>query len=218
LAADATTRIRFKPNANFNGIVRLWYQAWDRTQGIAGGTLASAGNSGGDKSLSTVRDSASLTVLAVNDNPLLTLNGTIGYKLNTSQIVLSPYAVVSDVDSANFAGGMLRVSIGNGSDAGNRLGLSGLFTVKGSKILYSGLQIGTMTSGGMGTNALAITFTYRATPAVVQELVRSLTFRTYRSTNSANRTIYFQLTDGDGGTSQVQIKTVSIGSSYSTNI
>lgn len=212
LSADMMTQVRFLPGANFSGVVKLWYQAWDRTAGIVGGTLAVAGNSGGDKSLSTAYENASLTIQPVNDAPVLALSGSVGYKLNASPIVLAPNATVSDVDSENFAGGVLRVSIGSGTDASNRIEIGGAFTVKGGKLFYSGVQIGTITSNGIGTNALAITLTYRATPLVVQELVRSLTFRTYRGTNPISRMVYFQLTDGDGGSSQVMTKTVAIGS------
>jgi hypothetical protein len=199
-------------------VVKLWYRAWDRTAGTPGDTLPIAGNAGGDKSLSTAYESAALSILPVNDAPVLSLTGWVGYKLNASPIVLVPNATVSDVDSANFAGGVLRVNISAGSDAGNRLEIGGLFTVKGSRVFYSGLQIGTLTSIGIGTKDLAITFTYRATPEIVQQLIRSLTFRTYRSTNSANRIMYFQLTDGDGGSSQIQTKTVSLGTTLNPPI
>jgi hypothetical protein len=212
LPVEVSTRIRFLPNANFNGTVQLWYTAWDRSNGTAGGTLPLSGNQGGSKSLSMAMENAPLTILPVNDLPSLSLSGTIGYTLNAAPIVLAPGAVVSDVDSPDFSGGELRVSIGSGSDASNRLELSGLFTISKKKVLYAGIEIGTLTSNGIGTNALAITFNGRATLSVVQALIRSVTFRTTNGTYGANRLISFYVTDGDGGMSPIRMKTVSLGS------
>lgn len=216
LPAEAMTQIRFLPKADFNGTVKIYYVAWDRTQGAVGGTLPVTDNQGGSRSLSTAVEDAAFTILPVNDAPVLALSGNIGYKLNASRIVLAPYATVADVDSTDFSGGTLRVSIAAGMDASNRLEVSGAFTISKGKLIYSKHVIGTVTSNGMGTNALSITFNYRATPLIVQELVRSLTFRTWQSSLAVNRSIYFQLTDGDGGASATQTKTVAISSTTST--
>lgn len=217
LPAEGMTQVRFLPKLNFNGTVKLWYSAWDRTQGFSGGTLATAGNRGGDKSLSIATESAALTILAVNDAPTLRLSGTVGYKLNSSAIVLAPSANVADVDSPNFSGGELRVTIYSGGDAGNRLEASGLFKFHKGKVLYDGLTIGTLESNGIGLNALVIKFNSRATPEIVQELVRSLTFRTWNSKLVMHRMISFQLSDGDGGASIIQQKTVAVSSNTSTH-
>jgi hypothetical protein len=136
------------------------------------------------------------------------VSGSIGYKLNTAPVVMAPYAAVADVDSRNFAGGELRVTIVSASDAANRLETSGPFTVSKGRVLYSSNVIGTLASNGVGTNALVIKFYSRATPNVVQQLVRSLTFRTVGTSLVMNRSISFQLTDGDGGTSAAQYKTI----------
>src|SRR6185437_16280525 len=39
LASDASTRIRFVPNANFNGNAAITFRAWDQSKGISGGTF-----------------------------------------------------------------------------------------------------------------------------------------------------------------------------------
>jgi Tol biopolymer transport system component len=72
LSADASTRLYFKPNLNFNGAVNsaLTFRAWDRTSGVNGGT-ADTTNNGGFTSFSTVTDTISLTVTAQNDAPVL---------------------------------------------------------------------------------------------------------------------------------------------------
>jgi hypothetical protein len=76
LAADATTRIRFVPAANFNmsapGAVlpTITFCAWDRTTG-ANGNQANVNKSGGATAFSTATQTASLSVWEVNDAPVL---------------------------------------------------------------------------------------------------------------------------------------------------
>jgi Ca2+-binding RTX toxin-like protein len=72
LAADASTRIYFQPNANFNGSLRdaITFRAWDQSSGSNGSTADASAN-GGDTAFSGELDTASLTVAAVNDAPLL---------------------------------------------------------------------------------------------------------------------------------------------------
>ena len=72
LAADANTRLYFQPNANFNGAIptAITFRAWDQTSGTNGGTADSTAN-GGTTAFSTATDTASLTVNAVNDAPVL---------------------------------------------------------------------------------------------------------------------------------------------------
>ena len=70
LDSDANTRIRFVPNANFNGPVDLGitFRAWDQTSGINGGTADTTIN-GGETAFSTDTETASITVNPVNDPP-----------------------------------------------------------------------------------------------------------------------------------------------------
>ena len=72
LAADASTFVRFVPNANWNGTVAggLTFQAWDRTSGAAGGT-GNATVKGGATAFSSASASAGITVNPVNDAPVL---------------------------------------------------------------------------------------------------------------------------------------------------
>ena len=75
LAADANTRLYFQPNANYNGTLAnaITFRAWDQTSG-ANGTLADTSTNGGTTAFSTATDTASLTVTAVNDAPVVDLN------------------------------------------------------------------------------------------------------------------------------------------------
>jgi hypothetical protein len=70
-ANSTLSRIRFVPNKDFNGTVRLGYYPWDQTQGTASGNvdLSTANKFGGTTAFGAFTHYASLTVSAVNDAP-----------------------------------------------------------------------------------------------------------------------------------------------------
>lgn len=70
LAANASTRIRFAPSANFNGQSGLTYIAWDQTSGT-NGTKGSTLLRGGATSLSVQKEDAFISIAPVNDAPVL---------------------------------------------------------------------------------------------------------------------------------------------------
>jgi hypothetical protein len=63
LAADAGTRLYFKPKAGFTGSISsaITFRAWDRTRG-SNGSLASTATSGGYSPFSSATDTASIDV------------------------------------------------------------------------------------------------------------------------------------------------------------
>src|SRR4029079_10737339 len=70
LTDNANTRVRFVPNANFNGTVSgITFRAWDQTSGTAGATANTTTN-GGTTAFSTATATASITVNSVNDAPV----------------------------------------------------------------------------------------------------------------------------------------------------
>ncbi|MEQ1902744.1 MAG: DUF4347 domain-containing protein, partial [Pirellulaceae bacterium] len=79
LAADASTRIYFQPNANYNGTLAsaVTFRAWDQTIGANGGAADTSSN-GGATPFSTATDSASLVINAVNDAPTFTTGAGTG--------------------------------------------------------------------------------------------------------------------------------------------
>lgn len=68
LAADANTRIRYRPNLGFLGEVKIAFAGWDRTSGANGG-VTNVGTRGGTTAYSSVYEYASLFVM--NSAPVL---------------------------------------------------------------------------------------------------------------------------------------------------
>lgn len=63
-------RIRFTPDANYNGSINsaLTFRAWDRTNGVAG-EFGDTSTNGGESAFSAATETASLTIAAVQDDP-----------------------------------------------------------------------------------------------------------------------------------------------------
>src|SRR5437867_6467765 len=134
LAADADNRLYFKPNADFNGTIAsaVTFRAWDRSSGTDGG-LANTSPNGGTTAFSTATDTASLTINAVNDAPVLdntkspaldaenedagAPSGAVGTLVSSLVDFATPAGQadnVRDVDS----GALLGIAI-TGADSGN---------------------------------------------------------------------------------------------------
>ena len=222
LADNASTRLYFAPNANYNGTstAALTLRAWDQTSGTAGTKVSTASN-GGTTAFSSATDTVTVTVTAVNDASTITsLSGdSRAYSEGAGAVVIeSGNALVADVDSANFDTGTLTVSIPTGGDAAEDVlsirhqGIgAGQIGVSGSTITYGGTTIGTFTGGSSGSH-LVVTLNSSATPTAVTALVRNITYQntdTNAPTTGA-RTVRFVLTDGDGGTSPNYDTTVTV--------
>lgn len=67
------SKLRYVPNANFNGTVQIGYRAWDQTQGAVGTKVnfSSPALVGGTKAYSILIETATLQVTPVNDAPVL---------------------------------------------------------------------------------------------------------------------------------------------------
>jgi ELWxxDGT repeat protein len=154
--------------------------------------------------------SKTINVIAVNDAPRLVLGGQVSYKNNTAGVLLAPSATVKDPDSTNFFGALLTVEITTARGPSNRLQLGGGYSIQSDRLLRNGVVVGTVLENGFGWNDLRLRLNGQMNAARVQELLRSLRFRTVDNTNLDPRTIEFTLTDGDGGVSATQTKTVNL--------
>src|SRR5262249_11221432 len=119
LAADASTYVRFVPNANWNGTVLsgITFRAWDQSSGAAGATGDTTVN-GGITAFSSATASADITVNPLNDARLGSSN-----TVTTTEDSASPFAGVrfgvscpSDVP----ANALLNVKIATLPGAGTR--------------------------------------------------------------------------------------------------
>lgn len=133
LLLDATDMVRFVPNANWSGTATITFGAWDKAVGTAGvyTTIFSTGNG---TAYSTVTDTASITVSAVNDLPtgavsiagsaaedqILTASntladveglGTVSYKWERASTVDGTYTEISGATNTMY-------TLGN-DDVGN---------------------------------------------------------------------------------------------------
>ena len=151
----------------------------------------------------------SVLVVPVNDAPVMSnIPVASPYTLNAPVIRIAPAAVVTDPDSANFANGILQLRFTSIADSSNRLFIGGNFTVDASNnVLRNSVIIGKKNAGGgIGTNALQITFTNQATKDIVQELLRGISFRTINGVSKHARMIEISLSDGDGGSGMAQTR------------
>jgi uncharacterized protein DUF4347 len=207
-------------SANVQTLVRaLTYQNTNTDNPSAGSVTVRVTINDGDGGTSANAD-ITLNVNAVNDVPTTT-------NLNSDRVIVingdttakfldaGSNAILADVDSTNFDGGNLTVTITSGEDATeDQLGISTASGVTlssnldhGSTITVGGTVIGTIVAVGADQvdvgEDLVINLNANATPAKVQTLVRSLTYQNIDAANPTlgERNVRVTVTDGDGGTS-----------------
>jgi ELWxxDGT repeat protein len=213
LLLPPSAKVRFVPNANFNGVVKFWYRAWDQHDGQAGSTFNVVGKQGGAGTVSAAFAVAQETIQAVNDAPVINPGSTspIGAGHSGVAVLLFPtMATVTDVDSANFNTGKLSVT---GVGANDTLRLNGRFSFSGTSVVYkpdgqTGITIGTRNAGGgQGTN-LQITLNSSASVELVGRLLRMLSFSTTGSTGTRNLSV--SVSDDHGAASNVVARTINV--------
>ena len=74
---DVAARVRFLPHHNYYGPASITFRAWDQTNGSNGETGVDVSVNGGSSAFSIATETAPIDVIAVNDPPVLDLNGTI---------------------------------------------------------------------------------------------------------------------------------------------
>ena len=96
LADDASTRLYFRPNADYNLNVSsaLTIRAWDQTRGTGGTKVDPAdptigGGVGGVYAFSTATDVVDVTVLSVNDAPVRTAGSVANLTVNEDAAITS---------------------------------------------------------------------------------------------------------------------------------
>ncbi|MBY0514122.1 MAG: right-handed parallel beta-helix repeat-containing protein, partial [Gemmataceae bacterium] len=156
--------------------------------------------------------------VAPSTAPVLTLGGTgIAYTENDLATAIDAGAAVADADSATFANGNLRVDFAGGATTSDRLvildgGIApGQIGVSAPRVTYGGTLIGTFTGGTGPGSPLVVTLNANATPAAVQQLVRSVAYANAGDDpGPATRTVRFTLNDGNLGVSTAVTAAVAV--------
>ncbi len=174
------TRVRFVPNANYNGTSDITFRAWDTTNGTANGTTGvNASNNGGTSSFSNTSAKATITVNPVNDAPVVQANKTITLNEDASNTPLNITAP-TDVD-----GDSLTITVTGLSDAikGKVYLADGVTQVNNNQILTAAQLAGLVFSPVADANGSAGIFSYSVNDGTVSSS-QSITF-TVNSVNDA---------------------------------
>nr|WP_315182272.1 PKD domain-containing protein [uncultured Albidiferax sp.] len=151
--------------------------------------------------------------------------------VNAAPQLIDAQVGLTDLDSANFAGGMLEVNYLTGYDLQNQLGLQGLSVqdqlglrnegsgagqvgIVGNSVRYGGVEIGTITSFGTNGSKLTVLFNAQATADKVEQVVESITYANTFSDASLERSISIRVSDGDGGASVSRAVTIHVTPEY----
>ena len=153
--------------------------------------------------------SKTITVTVPNQAPtILNYGPVMNYIRGSAAVLLDADVTVTDIDSANFGGGSLKVYQNNNAHSSDKLLIrnqgtgAGQIGVSGANVTFAGTLIGAFT-GGTGATALVVTLNTSATPAAVQALLRNVTFSNSTTATTALRTVRVALNDGDGATRTV---------------
>ena len=153
-------------------------------------------------------DSITVNITGVNDVPVLDLDSTTAgqdfvasYTENAAPVLIMPNAVVSDADSANFAGGKVGVFFASNGQVGDSFSIvptgtgPGQISTSGNDVLYEGVVIGT---GTHGSGSLILNLNGNATPAAIQALLRQVAISSTRDSFSASSwNVAVEVNDGD---------------------
>ncbi len=153
-----------------------------------------------------------------NLDPVIGMPGSaLNFTENDGATIIDASGTVLDVDAINFDGGSLNVDFTAGATANDRLAIhhegtaAGEVGVSGSNVTYGGITIGTFTGGASGSNPLAITFNGFSTQAAVEAVLQNITYdNVSENPTTSSRTVRVVLTDGQGGTSNVETEIINI--------
>lgn len=186
-------RVRFVPDGINGTSASITYRAWDQTDITAGlqGTKANATGAGGGSPYSIGSDTASITVTAINDAPLITASGgsaafVEGADVASTPVVIDSGLTVTDADSPLLQGARVQIA-GNFQMGEDALGFTSNPATMGDIVGVYDSTTGTMIlSSAAG-----------ATAAQWQAALRSVTYRNSSDTpNTSTRSVSFSVHDG----------------------
>ncbi len=194
LLLRSNDRVRFVPDGVHGTYATFTFKAWDQSGSTAGqqGSRVDVSSSGGSTPFSAAIDTASITVVAVNDPPLVTSSGgsaafVEGENVASTPVVVDSGLTVSDSDSPLLSSAAVRIS-GNFISAEDVLGFLNNPATMGD---ISG-------SYNTATGVLTLSSASGASLAQWQAALRSVTYSNGSETpNTATRTISFSVNDGE---------------------
>jgi hypothetical protein len=177
-----------------------------------------------DNGLPALSDQRSFSVVvrdpSASQPPVLVLSTNLAaYLEQTGPMRLDPLARVTDPDTASFDRGRLTVAVLEGGTAEDTLALAAFSATQtnislgaNNAVLFRSQSVGTLTSAGAGGGTLTIDFNAQASVAMVEEIVRVVTFENAAIRGASPvRVIQFNLSDGQGGVSAPVDLWVDIG-------
>ena len=193
------TTFTFTPTLNFVGNMTFDYQVSDDTPAVS------------------TTGTATVAISAVNDNPVLTTSPGGGTFVENNFVIVDTTASITDIDLVDFDSAVLTVSVTNNGTANDRLSIfnegsgAGQVEVSGSNILIDSTLMATF-SGGVGvSDPLLITFTSQADSTTVTNIAQKIIYTNASDNPSVlQREISLQISDGDGGNSEIKTRIVNI--------
>jgi uncharacterized delta-60 repeat protein len=188
--------------------------AADATVLFDGGDIGLNNNSKKMRSLAIIEE-----ITPVNNvDPVITLAPAfINYTEQDPPTIIDGGATLADPDSSDFDGGLLRVDLGATGFADDRLAINhegnaaGQVGISGNTVSYGGVAIGTFTGGTDGSDPLTVLFNANADVASVEAVMQNITYENVSvNPDTAQRSVAFTISDGDGGTSATETKTIII--------
>lgn len=140
----------------------------------------------------------------------------VNYSEDDGPTIVDSTATFTDPDTTDFSSAQLFVDFTAGGTINDVLSINhqgfavGQVGVVGSTVVYSNVSIGTI-SGGSNLVPLVVTFNSSATQASIQAVMQNVTFdNVSENPSETTRTVRFIISDGDGGTSNIDTESVNV--------
>jgi hypothetical protein len=161
--------------------------------------------------------SAIVLATTLDNEPVISLpSGGAVYTVGSSSVGIDGRATIDDVNTTNYEGTTMTVTITANGDADDRLEIrntgtgAGQISVSGNTVSYEGSAFATF-AGGVGTSPLSITFDGGSNPTNAQALLQSITYHSVNaSPNAALRSVSVVVTHPDNG-SGAATTTIQLG-------
>lgn len=169
LASDATTRVRFLPNANAFGTSTLRLHAWDRVLGVVGG-IGNFTEFAPFRTFSTAAATLGANVLPINDAPTISAPNVAAVTFGTPLVFSTANANAITIADIDAAAETVQITISAGGGQFTLSTLTGLTIIAGSNgssalsargtlaAINNALADSTFSASGTGSALLQLVF------------------------------------------------------------